>query len=111
MKNININGKNYRVVPMNFETVCDREEMGIALDDYSTKQMAFMRAYIALCMGADKSYASQEIEQHILNDGKLDEIVETIQKEVEESDFFRKLKEKAEETTSESKTEEKKATE
>lgn len=106
MRKITINNKSYNAKPMTFNTICDLEDLGITLEDFEKKQMSFIRAYIVLCMGSNATAAGEEIENHVMNGGDLKEIAETIKLEIEESDFFRSLKEKAETNVAESKSEE-----
>lgn len=103
--NITVNEKNYKSVGITFNTLCDLEDMGVSLEDFATKPMSFIRAYVTLCMGGDKAVAGSEMEQHLINGGNFESITEVIASEVENSDFFRALTKDKEEkaTTSTSK--------
>lgn len=101
-----LNGKEMQSIPIDFNTVCDLEDLGISLDDYSTKPMAFTRAYVTLCFGrGNKKIAGKELEQHLLNGGSFEEIIKVISKELENSDFFQKLSKIQEKENSKSKEE------
>ena len=91
MKKFSLNGKKYDVVPMTFNTVCELEERGIALEDFASKKLGFARAYLSIVTGLEVAEVGIEIENHIKNGGALIEIYEVIGEQIEESDFFRSL--------------------
>lgn len=93
-----VNGVTYTAVPFTFNTVCDLEDMGIAMTDIQKKPMSAVRAYFAICTGKDKDFAGQEMEQHLINGGSFDDVIKAMSVEVEKSDFFRKMSETATET-------------
>lgn len=93
---IEINGKKYDSVPMDLNTICNLEEYGVALTDFATKQLSFIRAYVALCMGADLDAAGKEIEAHLVSGKTLEDISKVVGKEVEESGFFQAMQKNAE---------------
>lgn len=86
-----INGKEYKNVPITFNTFCKLEEMGVDLKSIETKLFSSARAYAQLCMKKSAGAAGEEIEKHILNGGSINEIIEVFAKELEASDFFRAL--------------------
>ena len=85
-----INGNKYKIPELTFNSMCELEDMGIALTTLDKKPMATIRGFIALAVG-DTDKAGKELEAHITSGGKLDEILEEIQKAVSESGFFRSL--------------------
>lgn len=91
MKTFKINEKTYTAVPFNFNTVCELEDAGVALQDIAKKPMGFVRGYIAVCAGLSLEEASKEIEAHLMSGGTLDTVSNIIADEVEKSDFFRSL--------------------
>lgn len=91
-----INGKPYKAHKVDFNLVCNLDDMGIAIDSLGSKQMSTIRAYFAICSGMSLEEAGIEIQEHIINDGTLDELITCFLKEVEESDFFRKLAQNSE---------------
>lgn len=103
MNTITVNGITYKAVAFDFNLVCDLEDKGIALSDIQTKPLSFIRTYVALCAGKDKAFAGQEIEEHIANGGKLDDILNVLSDEMEKSDFFRNLNKTEEKKTTTSK--------
>ena len=86
-----INGKEYNSVPLDFNAVCDIEDMGISMEDYGKKNTGLMRAYFALCSGLSLKQAGNEISTHIINGGSLDGFSEVFSKEADNSDFFQAL--------------------
>lgn len=103
MKRFEINGNVYEPAEMDLNAFADFDEMGITMD----KLMGFsaIRAYFALCSGLTKDGAGAELEQHVLNGGKLDEINEAYGNALAESDFFRKITEIPTESDPEDETE------
>lgn len=91
MKKITVNGKEYNAVDFDLNTMCDFDDLGISIEDFGTKQMSMIRAYVALCMKTDVKSAGNEIQAHIVNGGTLDDIADTLMTKVDESDFFRAL--------------------
>lgn len=88
-----INNKEYTLPELNFNTLCELEDMGVSLSDFNTKAMSTVRAFIALEMGGDLNKAGKEFEAHLINGGDVKQIVDEINKTVNESGFFRALAE------------------
>ena len=86
-----INNKNYTIPELNFNTICTLEEMGISLTDMDKKILSTVRGFLALAMNGDYEKAGKEMEEHLENGGSLDEMLEEINKAVEESGFFQAL--------------------
>lgn len=107
LKIFTVNGKEYKAKPFDFNMVCDLEDMGIRIQDTNNKPMATVRAYFAICTGKGKEYAGKEMEQHIINGGTFEDVVDIMNEEMDKSDFFRSLK-KTEETEDAADQEEKK---
>lgn len=99
MKTFTINGKEYKAKAFDFNLVCDLEDMGIALAEAGKKPMSMVRAYFGICAGKDRDFAGKEMEQHLINGGDFEEVMNAMSEEMEKSDFFRAV----------SKTEEQKA--
>lgn len=105
MNTFTINNKVYNAKPMDFNTICDLEEMGVALEKAQEKPMSMVRAYFALHLGGNTVKAGKEIEAHVIGGGNFDEIMKAISSEMENSDFFQALNKTEAETTTESETE------
>ncbi len=97
MKTFVVNGKRYNAKPFDFNLICDLEDLGISSQEAEKKPMSMVRAYFSLCAGRGKEYAGQEMEQHIINGGSLEEVMEVMSEEMEKSDFFRSLGKRAKE--------------
>ena len=102
-----INGRQYKAATVDFNFICDLEDMGISIADFKSKPVAIARAYFALCANASKDVAGAELQSHMINGGKLEELYEVLGKQIEESDFFRALN--ATEETETTKTKETKS--
>lgn len=97
-----INGKEYRNVPITFNVFCKLEEMGVSVTNIENQLFTAARAYAGICMKKPAAYVGNEIEQHVINGGKITDIVNVFSQELEKSDFFqamaRQTAEEAEET-------------
>jgi N-glycosylase/DNA lyase len=63
--------------------------------------LAAVNCFLAYVSGMPEEIAANEISQHVINGGKLDDIVNAYAKALEESGFFRALMEQAEERQAE----------
>lgn len=107
MKMFVLNGNSYPIKDMSVNMICDLEDMGISLGDMQKKSFSFIRAYVSMCMGESPEKAGKEIELHLINKGKLEDVMDAVKTAMEESDFFRALQTNTDEETSTSKTEKK----
>lgn len=94
-----INEKQHKAATVDFNFICDLEDMGISIADFKSKPMAVARAYFALCANASKDVAGAELQAHMLNGGTLEPLYEVLGKAIEESDFFRALNKTEEKET------------
>lgn len=92
-----INGRDYRVPELGFNTVCDLEEKGISIYDIinpkvlKKKFMSIIRAFVGLATGLEPEESSALIEEHLLNGGTMDGWLDEIIESVEKSGFFQQL--------------------
>ena len=93
-----LNKRRYEAKEFDFNTVCDLSEMGIDFEKIQKAPAPAIRAYLAICMDADKDIAGREIQAHILGGGNLDEVAKVMAEMLDKSDFFQALN-KSEETT------------
>lgn len=106
MNTFKVNGKTYKQKELDFNAMCDLEQMGGSVIELKSKSMSFMRAYLAFCGNMSEEEAGNEIMAHLQNGGKFDEISKALNDAVKDSGFFRALKEGAETENAESETEE-----
>lgn len=105
----NVNGKEYKSKEFDFNMICELEDVGVSIEQITSKPLSMVRAYFAICTGRDRIFAGAEIAEHIKNGGSLNDIMEVMTKEMELSDFFRTLAESAEMGNPKSKTTKKQA--
>ena len=86
-----INGKEYESAKYSFNTHCQFDEMGVNVLDIKNKPFSILRAYFSISSGMDLDTCGDELEAHIMNGGKLDDITTVFLKELDKSDFFRSL--------------------
>ena len=107
MKNtFTICGKIITAKPFDLNMVCDLEELGVRMDDYGKNKLSLIRAYLAICENIGLEDAGKMIEKSLINGEDISDIAESIDKELEKSDFFQTMFKMQEETTTESQTEE-----
>lgn len=104
-----VNNKLYKAKSFDFNLLCDLEEQGLSLEDIEKKPMSLIRTYVAFCGNLDKDRAGKEVEAHVISGGTLDAVTEVLAAEMEESGFFRALRQKAETEESETSSESQKS--
>lgn len=106
LRTFKVNGKSYKSKELDFNAMCDLEDMGVSMVDIKSKSLSLIRAYLSFCGNMSVEEAGNEVMLHLQNGGKFDEIMEELKTAIENSDFFRILKERAEEEDAENQTEE-----
>jgi hypothetical protein len=96
-----INGKQYEAAAVDFNFICDLEDMRISISQFQAKPTAVARAYFALCANVSKEVAGAELQAHMTKGHTLEELYEVLGAQIEESDFFLALKETAEQEDTE----------
>lgn len=99
IKTFVLNGSTYPQKEMDYNMMCDLEDMGISMGDMQNKSMSFIRAYVSMCMGSDVKRAGREIENHITGGGTMDSIMDAIKGAIEDSGFFQALSKNTEAET------------
>ena len=94
-----INNKRYTAKPFDFNLICDLEDAGVQLAEISDKPMSAVRAYFTICSGLDKEEAGLEMQAHLIGGGKMDDVIEAMNAEMKESDFFRAITKSEDEET------------
>lgn len=89
IKAIEINGKAYKPAELDFNTMCDMEDLGVSIFETENKGLSAVRAYLAVSAGISKEEAGAEIGEHIANGGSLEVLSEAFSEAVRESTFFR----------------------
>lgn len=107
MRTFTINGNEYKAAPFDFNLICDMEDLGFDIEKISERPRTATRAYLACCCGSNVSFAGKEIEKHIIAGGSLDEMIEAMNYQMEQSDFFQHMQKTAEAETAENQEEEK----
>lgn len=100
---LKVNGRDYKEAEIDFNAVCELEDMGISLSNLKkVSEYKLARAYFALCIGgAEKlELAGSEINKHIIAGGDFAAILEAFGKAVKESGFFQALTTRTEAETS-----------
>lgn len=89
MENFVINGTTYRARDIDFGFLVEMDKAGISIDNIMG--VAAINCYMAYCSGLSEQQASNEINQHIIDGGKMDDIGNIYGQKIGESDFFRTL--------------------
>lgn len=90
MKTFEINGVTYKPASVDFNFICELEELGLSLGEVANKPLSLIRAYLSLCGGISAEEAGRQINEHIKTGGKLDDIMTALSDAIEASDFFQK---------------------
>lgn len=111
--NIKINNKNYTVPQLGFGHMTQMEDMGFSVTDMLRKQKVFSMttAFVGVVVDCDRQEAEHLIEQHVLGGGDIMDIANAFNQAVDQSGFFKKLLENAEEKETKKTGKSKKATE
>ena len=99
MRTFTINKVTYTASLFDFNMVCELEDRGISLEKAQERPLSMMRAYLAVSSGMSDDEAGNEIQKHLINGGEINDILDVIRKEMEESDFFQALSKGAEKET------------
>lgn len=99
MKTFTVNKIVYTAKPFTFNMICDLEDMGISMEAMANRPMSAVRGYLAICMGSDKDDAGVQMEQHLINGGNFEDVIEAMTEAMNESDFFQSLSKKQEKKT------------
>ena len=87
-----INGKTYKPVDLDFNAICDLEDLGISLQDIQNKNLSLIRAFLMMSGNMTKEEAGAEIQAHLASGGNFESLAEPLGKAFEESGFFQALK-------------------
>lgn len=95
-KNIIVNSKDYKCKEINFNAICELEELGFSITNINLKKNLFstLRACFAFHSGLPLEIASKEIENHLANGGDLEDLMPFVESIVT-SDFFDKMQKKS----------------
>lgn len=92
MSYVKINGKDYKVPEVTFDTICKLEECGISLIELSEnkrpKIALLSRAFVAWIMDIEPEQASAVINDHIKNGGNIVEILDAVYAAIADAGFF-----------------------
>ena len=92
-----INNRVIQAKEIDFNFVCMLEVEGIELARMGKSFMNIIKVYVSYCMGVDSDVAGNEINQHMINGGNLNELTEILSKKMDESDFFHAMQKSSEE--------------
>lgn len=96
---ITINNRVYKAKEIDFNFVCEMGMNGIEIQELETKIFPAIRLYIAYCMNTSTEQAGKAFEEHLINGGDFNEIIEVFKEKFETSDFFRSINKNTEKET------------
>lgn len=99
-----LNGKTYKIPELDFNKICQLEDMGVSITEMDGKVLSTVRGFIALSMDGDVERAGVELQEHLVAGGQLDELMEEINWAVENSGFFQALSKSQKKANGESKS-------
>ena len=90
-KTINVNGKVYKIPEIDFNAVCELEELGLDFSKMNKKTFSVGRILLAFVMNVSLEEAGKAYSKHSENNNNaLNEIMIPLFNAVNESDFFQK---------------------
>ena len=90
MEKITINGKEFELRKIDFNAICELEDLGMSIVDVRSKTFNSLRALVAFVEKCDLEESSKEIEAHLTNKGKINDFAPLFDM-VKKSDFFRNI--------------------
>lgn len=90
MKKVVINGKEVALKKIDFNAVCELEDLGFSILGLKDRTFGAMRALLAFNMGVSVEEAGDEIQAHFKNKGTVQDLAPLFES-VTESDFFQSL--------------------
>lgn len=102
-----VNGKVYQSKEFTFGVIRQFEDYGLQMSEIQNKPMTMVSAYLSVCGKMPLDKADEEINEHIINGGNFDDVMEVISEEMNNSRFFQALNKKSEETPKEVETKKK----
>lgn len=86
-----INGKEYNVKEIDFNTMCELEDNGVSISDMEKKPFSVIRGFLAVIMNVDHTTAGKELSEHIEKGGSIEKLANEISNLVENSGFFQAM--------------------
>lgn len=86
-----INGKTYKIPEMDFNMICDLEEAGVSILELDEKPISSLRGFLSVIGEMSLEEAGNEIQEHLMKDGSIDEIVTEVMLALVNSGFFQAL--------------------
>lgn len=90
MEKVVINEKEYELRKIDFNAVCELEDLGMSIVDIKDKTFKSIRALVAFVARTDLLTAAKEVEEHIKKKGKVQDFTPLFEM-VSNSDFFRNI--------------------
>lgn len=96
-KTITIDGQTYTLRNIDFEAICDLEELGFQADSLAKKAFGTVRVLLAYAMNTDVDSAGKALQKEISANHNYLQLSETLYRWLTESDFFQSLQAEADE--------------
>ena len=87
-KEIEINGKTYAPIEIDFNVMCTMEDMGVSIFDGNSKGLSSIRAYFALMSGLSLADAGNELYAHMKSGHSFDELTDAFTNAVRDAINF-----------------------
>ena len=88
IKTFTINNKPYSFRNIDFNGVCELEDLGVDFNSIKSRSMSLMRSLLAFHSGLSVDEAGNEIMEHLANGGKFEDFTPMVE-HLNDSDFFR----------------------
>ena len=92
MSYVTINGRDYQIPKVTFDTICKLEESGISMLELASEKKPkialLSRAFVAWILDVEPEQASEAIQEHIRNGGNIIDILDKVYEAIAEAGFF-----------------------
>lgn len=95
-----LNGKEYKIKDVNFDGMCELEELGLSLTTVKNKPLTAFRALVSYYCDMPIEEATKEIEAHLRSGGDFTKIYSDLVERLSESGFFQLISAKQKTTES-----------
>ena len=79
MNKITINSKDYKLKEIDFNAICDLEDLGLSLSDFKKSRMSGLRALLAFVGDMSPDEAGVEIMEHFKSGGSFEDLMPLVE--------------------------------
>lgn len=88
---IEINGRKFKAAEITFGTIRAMERLGVDFNNLNENTFGLISAYVSVSTHLSQEAADHLINEHIVNGGNFNDIMEAFKEQLDDSSFFRTL--------------------